>query len=52
MFFLMANFTKKLKTIQMLFFASNNALAVFVIGFVMYFEISLCPAPLAGKIIS
>lgn len=51
MFFLMANLTKKLHAFQMLFFTSNNAFAVFIIGFVMYLEVVSLPASGTSEVI-
>lgn len=51
MFFLMTNLTKKLHAFQMLFFTSNNAFAVFIIGFVMYLEVVSLPASGTSEVI-
>lgn len=51
MFFLMANLTEKLQAFQMLFFAAYNAFAVFVICFVMHFEVVALPASGTSEIV-
>ena len=51
MFFLMANLTEKLQAFQVLFFAAYNAFAVFVICFVMHFEVVALPASGTSEVV-